>query len=422
LCCCSIISLFFVHCKKDPAAKTATQDGVGLVSSCGEPLTGSTVLDLIRDPDDVANDRMNLILYHYASALRTVLQDPALRCFVEEAAIASDNQGGVSMVALAQQNPAFLQAINNALRLSIAGHDWYPKGVEPGIESLTADPSWDAAGYLQARMAYPPYAYQPTLYFVYPPEHCVAERLPVIAIAQDVDDCDDVAGWRGEETVVLGEKDVQNSADPVLFVGPGRSVYQAAPIAGVNQVVLPPSGDIQPAGPAGNGNAGGVVNERYDVDIDVDLFQIKAGHRYESGPRSEISGVIEAFSLTSPNHVYTDFWEDFRKEQRRVHRNDINNSATFNNDLNAFHIPGPIYDSGVSSLFFLTYEHDWWASKKDVVNPCFSSSNYTVSVRMKYSHEWYFYHCGFGSTLFPVNGSVQEFQNDKCRFVLKRTN
>jgi hypothetical protein len=243
-----------------------------------------------------------------------------------------------------------------------------------------------------------------------------------VVIAQDVDDCDDLAGWKGLETVVLGEKDVDNSQDPVIFVGPGLSTYQLMPVAGagVNRVVLPPSNAVEPAGGIENNPLH--ATDRTDIAIDVDLFQIKAGFRYESSVRSEISGVIVAFSLTNPNQPYADFWEDFRKEQRRVHRNDINHSTTYYNDLHAFHIPGSMFDTGLSSLFFLTYEHDWWASKKDIADPCFTSSNYTASVRMKYSHEWYFYHCGYGSSLFPSTGTSREYENEKCRFVLKRTN
>ncbi len=67
----------------------------------------------------------------------------------------------------------------------------------------------------------------------------------------------------------------------------------------------------------------------------------------------------------------------------------------------------------------MTYEHDWYASKKTVVNDC---ASYNAEVRMKFSNEWYFKECGnqvMGEwPIDPLNVFLFHhiFSNEKCMF------
>lgn len=405
---------------KDQDLAGSTLQGKGLFSSCGDPLKANTVLGLVRDNEDAFNHRVNMILYHYGQALKAVSQDPAMLCFIEESIIEDQTQNGVSLVTMAQNNPAFGTALNAALRQSINANDIYPRGEEAGIEHDLSTPNFDVNGFLTSRLVYAPYNYKPVIYSIPGIPSCSPGRTPYILIEQDVDDCDDVAGWHGEDEVVMSEQDVAGATDPVIFVGPGLSTYifNGMAYGDANQVFVPESEYSLESAPV----PGPVtVGDRADVDIDADLHQIKAGYRYESGDRSEISGIYEAFDLLHPSVIHANFWDDFKKDERKIHKNDINNSTTFYDDRGAFKIPASMFETGVSSVFFVTYEYDWYANKKDLVNPCFPSSSYTMWARMKYSHEWYLMKCGYGSSWFPSVGSSKDFDETKCRFKLKRT-
>lgn len=120
--------------------------------------------------------------------------------------------------------------------------------------------------------------------------------------------------------------------------------------------------------------------------------------------------------------MVTRSWEDF--SPRKIHKNDINDSKTFFDDRDAFEIPTSDFTVG-RSIFYGAYEHDWYAGTKWVFNTCAASAfvlRHSVEVKMKFSHEWYFFNCGMASTIFPSTGSTWEVNNNKCRFVLKRVN
>jgi hypothetical protein len=417
------IGFFSVACEKElinAGGQAELRAPSTLVPSCDDQLDASTVLGLIRTPDDPVNDRVNLILYHYAQAIRVVSQNPTHLCYMQYLMIADTNQFGVSLYTLAQGDEAFAQALNMALRQSMFENDIYPKGEEPGIELLIASPEWDANSFLRGKMEYIPYTYDPVVYFIKRPVACDASKQPTIVIAQDVNDCDDVAGWRGNNEVLVSEAEASSSEDPIIFVGPGQGVYKTSQFTGQpNQVTLN-NEDIEesvsePSGPTG-------LEERSNIDIDADLHQIKAGYRYERSKRSEIYGWVVIYDPTSEFGVTNLSWEDF--SPRRIHKNDINDSKTFFDDRDAFQIPSSAFAVG-RSIFYGAYEHDWYASKKWVFNTCAASNfvlRHSVEVRMKFLHEWYFFNCGVASTIFPSTGSTWEANNNKCRFVLKRVN
>ncbi len=355
-----------------------------------------------------------MILYHYGQALRTVTQSPTHLCYLEAAMLADTAGIGISLYSLAQENPPFAQSLNDALRQSIAIHEIYPRNVEQGIELYLEDPSWDANAFLRGKMEYAPYKYEPVVYFVKRPIECIPNRQPTIVIAQDVNDCDDVAGWRGANEVIVSENEAKTSSEPIIFVGPGLGVFQSTSFTGgVNEVILTEPVAINTNTPPAEKQG---VGERTSMDIDVDIHQIDAGFRYEKGNRSEVVGFILIYDPGVWEYIYP--WFDF--SPRRIHKDDINVSRTFTNDLRAFSVPIPDGLPGGWSIFYGTWEEDWWASSKRLDNPC--STRNPVFVKMKYSHEWYFFACGYSGRIFPTSGSTWEVINEKCRFILIRKN
>jgi hypothetical protein len=416
----------FIGCVKEPQnnsllSDTADPETAALIlSGCPDLPKGNTVADMIRNPEDPADDRINLIMYHYGQALRKVAQNPDLLCYLEEAMIADQESEGVSLVKLASTNSQLYTALNAALRESIIGREFYPKGAEPGVESLAAQPDWDANRYLAGKMINQDYQYDPSVYFIKRPEACAKQLRPIILLAQEVNDCDDVAGWKGNDEIVMSEADVLSSADPVIFIAPGQGIYtiNGVSMGAANEVIIPADeldSEVLPPAPG----AAGEVRERTGPDVDVDLHQIKAGYRYETSDHSEISGMWYAYSVTNQNSIVSDFWEDFKKGEREIHKNDINISKEFTDDKDAFRVPDNIFDPGYARLAYAAYEHDWYASKKSIYT---CSPNHTFGPRMKYSHEWYFMDCGYASLMFFLPNSTRDINNSKCHFVMKRVN
>jgi hypothetical protein len=411
---------FLTSCEKDTSPSTGKEGDLPesgtLIPSCSDPLAANTVLGLIRTPDDPNNDRLNMMLYHYAKAIRVVAQNPTHLCYMETPMIADVGTIGVSLYTLAQNNASFAQALNAALRQSMSENNIYPKGDVQGIETSIADANWDANAFLRGKMERPPYAYEPIIYFVKRPTTCESNKLPTVVIAQDVNDCDDVAGWRGSDEVLVSENEAKTSTEPIIFVGPGLGTYKTdGYTGGVNEVILTKP-NINEEGVFLNDEIG--VSERADVGIDADLYQIKAGFRYESSKRSEIQGWLVTFAPFTPSIYVLNNWEDFNA--KKIHKDDINDSKLFTEDANAFTIAMASFDAG-RSIFYGTFEYDWWTSNKFISNSCSSTpASQSVYAKMKFSNEWYFFNCGVASAIFPSVGSTWEVNNNKCRFLLKR--
>ena len=416
---CCAFALLLANCEKDNltdiknTVNTAEHPGIGLVSSCGESLKAGTVLGLMADTEDAHNHRINQIIYHYGQAFKNIVQSPTYRCYLETALISDQEGVGVSIMQLAANNPEFALVLNAALRQSIVENNIYPKGVENGVEMLILNQNWNANAYLKSKMIYPPFNYDPIIYSVKHLETCESAKLPVVLLAQEVDECDDVPGWYGNTEILMSEDQVAASSDPIIFIGPRREI-SAGFLAGTDAETTANNEDALTAG------------DRVNVDVDVDLHQIKNGYRYETNSRSEISAIeiYYAGNNMTPSGIFWGYWADFTKNDRKIHKDDIASSHIFGDDKNAFTIPGSIFDTEVSVVHLFAYEHDWYASNKctDASGECLSPSGLQFKCRRKYEHEYYFMTCGYGSSMFKQSGSLFNVENEKCRFQLKRTN
>lgn len=410
------VSLFVVNCKKSAFEPTSAESlGVGLVSSCGDTLKANTVLGLVRNDHDPVDDKITLIQYHYALAIRQLAKNPTHRCYMVNAMLADTviGSGGASLLELAQGNSSFAEALNAQLRGSVNTNSTiYPRGTEqpePDIETVSASTTWDANSYLKSKTVYAPYSYHPAIYFIKKPASCVPpEGQPVsVMIAQDVDDCDDVAGWRGDEETLMSERDVNQSDEIVIFVGPGKSST-----GGVSPLVGENSG----------------ANQAYALQasdrgpVTMTTVQIKDGFRYENTGKSEFCGVFRlAPSFSIPSPLTPTVALDFLFNPCKISKKDIADSKLFTGlSANALSdLPQPITGG---DYFCVTYERDWWvgdSARKEVKDFCTNNPNNSFFLRMKYKTETYQVICGQQDTFWPGGVFGMSQTNAKGAFSIK---
>ncbi len=389
-----------LSCQKENLTRYDQHDSQSeLRSACLDQNSCSTILCYLEDDEDSENEKINMILYHYAKAIRDIASDSQFLCLMVNAMLEDTFAIGVSLPALAENNTSFRNAVNAALKASMSEEDIFPKD-EPGIDSLLQSEDWDANSFLKSQFTYGEIDYEPAIYFIKSPQSCDLEEDPLIVlIAEDVNCCEEVPGWKGEEEILVGEDEVMNSTGVIIFVG-----------LGYHQLIS--EGFSNPS----VNNAFNTADLRtLERTISVDEFQIKNGYRYESSCRSEVRGWVVVFSLTGPYPNINGSWGKTIK----IHKDDIAISKIFtNDDYDAFSLN---FEDFGKLAFIGTYEYDWWASKRFIPNVCSPYPEHVPWVRMKYFNEWYFHDCGYLSTWFPNVGSTKTFQNEKCMFKLKRT-
>jgi hypothetical protein len=391
-------------CQKENLGKhpnSINDRGGGFVSSCGESVPGNSVLELMVNPDDAEDTRINYILYHYAQAVRKAAANTTKRCQMVNALLATEGGlGTIPLLQFAQDNPAtFGDTLNSDIKLSISDEEVYPKGVEVGIDSLVQVPSWDANAFLRMKATYNSDTLdEPVIYFVKAPQSCDLNQEIVIVIGTDVDDCDDVAGWRGNEEIILSEAETDSTRDIVIFVGFGQRNL-------VSSLIDPKS----------QHNFGGNIVERANIDIDVDEHRIKK--RWDRSRRSEVMGQWTYYDPSVGSVEDSGLATDF--DPRKIHKNDIGpNGTLYTDDKKFFSIPNISW-----SIHVAVYEKDWYASFKDIKNNCVENDNYTMVGRRKFSSEVYLNECVIPAyTWFPSVGSTKSFDNNASYFKFKRRN
>jgi hypothetical protein len=250
----------------------------GFCSNCGDdPCAPKTVLEAVTTLADPANNQENMIYYHYAQAIRDAVKTPAfLQYIMNEMTV--NNQGvSVSIYRLAQNNPAFATYINTKLRQSILANYIYPRGVEPGIEALIVNPNWDANLYLKSHLQNAGFYFDPVVFYKTKPVP-TAVTLPVtVLIGQEVNDCDDAAGWKGDVESLVGEVEGRSGDRVVMIVGPGTD---------------------------GNVNTGISVASAAEAEdrtsrVSMKSIKIKgSAYRYENSGKSEITGAYIGYTYS----------------------------------------------------------------------------------------------------------------------------
>jgi hypothetical protein len=361
-----------------------------------------------------------MILYHYAQAVKEAAKDPVFRQYLVNSLTVNNQAKAPSLLTLAQGNASFSAFINTKLRQSMTDKNIYPKGVEAGVENLIALGTWDANTYLRGKMSHMGYTYDPVIYYMKKPEPTTNSIDATVLIAEDVNDCDDVAGWRGDIELLMSEAQATASNEFIIFVGPGKPVKSSnAEIVDDGEETKFETSSIL-SNPYINLFA---AEDRHGAHIDVSSVRINGcDYRYENSGRSEIAGWVVGFN-TSPvvaevfrNHAA--FFDKFKKcticDAKLV---------TYTPPLLISDVPT---GWATSSAFIGFYEHDWYvlaANTKTVSCSCSGTSTIPdVSLQMKYSNEWYINteFCGTGTSLLPASGSTATGTNTKATFLLTR--
>ncbi len=359
--------------------------------------SATQVIELLKDENDTQNDRANMILFHYANAVRAAIKDPELLTAILKATEEDVNAFGVSIPGLMSQSQQMQHVVEGSLLASVEQNNIYPKQES----DLTKD---DVSDYLTRNMYFYEAQYKPVVYRHTNDDGAVKPRDQevIVAIAESVNDENEVIAYRGEEMFLLSEADAADSKDIIIFVGVGDDSGSK----GSNVIIVNPD------------NPDGVpVESRADIKIIADNHRIKAGHRYESDNYSELRGFRMTFIPNQPIIGNLSNWIEFNT--RDIHYSYIDQGWLFTTDRDAFNIAESAFN-GNQFVFFGVYEEDWYASSKIIVNGCSNISSHSVQGKRKYSHEWYFFSCGQANQLWPSVGDNVIFENEKCMFDLKR--
>jgi hypothetical protein len=223
-----------------------------------------------------------------------------------------------------------------------------------------------------------------------------------------VTDDDAVLAYRNDDddAFLLNEEDALQSEDEIFFIGVGE---------------IPDNVDEQPFIIDGGSDYTATeefASLRSTQTMELDRHQVKAGFRFDNNNLSEIKSWRLYFN---PNIVdptpRLDTW-DFNKV--KIHKNNINNSVIFTNDLGGFNIGTSDFFDNNLQVFLGTYEYDWYASPKVIENTCSNFIAHSVKLRRKYSEEFYFADCGTFPSFWPTHSSRTIFSNEKCMFDVRR--
>ncbi|MDO8366580.1 MAG: hypothetical protein Q7T20_07290 [Saprospiraceae bacterium] len=400
----AIFAVFIIpSCKKETTnleIKASDRDGEDILtpscedycSECGDDVcTPSTVLEAITDTGDASNNKVNIILFHYAQAVREAAKNTTYRQYIENALTVNNVGVSVSLLTLSDNNSSFATFLNSKLRQSMSENNIYPRGVVTGIDSDIADTTWDANSFLKGELAYGSDSYDPVVYYLSKPDAGAANYPVSVLIAQEVNDCDDVAGWKGDTPALVGETEGRDDSRSVMIVGPGAD-------GNTSEGLAPPPTEA----PAG---------DRVTTTVNMKNLKIKGlNYRYEKNGKSEVTGCWIKFS---PSPVVKNGYNFYLK----VCKDDIKNQTTISSNINI------VSDSdwNSNSYWIGFYEYDWYAFGSNWTMPTPSGcTTETVKTQRKFIHEWYNYDfCGTGLSYFgSTSGGDATQENSKSKFVI----
>lgn len=345
------------------------------------------VLDGVKDTSDIENNKVNMILFHYAQAVREAAKNPTYRQLMENALTNNGKGVTTSLLTLASMNASFGNFLNSKLRQSMSENNIYPRGVISGIDTYIANSSWDANSFLKGKLSYGSENYEPVIYYLSQPNSNAANYPVTVLIAQEVNDCDDVAGWKGDTPVLVGEAEGRSGNRSVIIVGPGLD-------GNTFEGVAPPTE---------------VPEDRTTTTVNMSTLKIKgSSYRYEKSGKSEVTGAWIKFS---PTPVVKNGYNFYLK----VCKDDIEDQNTISNSIT-------IVSDGswnTNSYWIGFYEYDWFASSWTMPTPSGCTTE-TVKTQRKYIHEWYnFDFCGTGLSYFgSTMGGTATADNTKSTFTI----
>lgn len=361
-------------------------------SDCGDKdvCAPSTVLEAVTDTGDASNNKVNMILFHYAQAVREAAKNATYRQYMENELTDNNLAVSVSLLTIAGNNSGFATFINSKLRQSMSENNIYPRGVVSGIDSDIADTTWDANSFLKSELFYGSDYYEPVIYYLTKPDAGAANYPVSVLISQEVNDCDDIAGWKGDTPALVGEAEAKDDSRSVIIVGPGAHGSTSAGL-------VPPPTEAS--------------EDRVTTVVRMKNLKIKgSAFRYERSGKSEVTGCFIKFS---PLPVVANGYNFYLK----VCKDDIEDQKTINSSIN---IVSDV-DWNTNSYWIGFYEYDWFAFGSNWTMPTPSGcTTESVKTQRKYIHEWYNVDfCGTGLSYFgSVNGGDATQENSKSKFVI----
>jgi hypothetical protein len=212
--------------------------------------------------------------------------------------------------------------------------------------------------------------YRPTIY-IPNKRHADFQRAPVIAIGEGVaapqgKSGDHIVGWRIDDDgrshrVILGENEAKAMVAPLLIVTNDDTPEEGAVV---------PTSAVRPQEGAGDV---GALSFSYG---EVPILEYKIAYNYEGSGNNDYSYVFRRL----------DYSGYIGEEPDRMHIADISPSqvgTTFYPGDKFIYVP-----SGIRGAWVVTFEYDWYASKKSVT-VSEGPNSVTLTPRMKYSNEYY---------------------------------
>ncbi|MEP6795646.1 MAG: hypothetical protein ABJB16_15055 [Saprospiraceae bacterium] len=227
----------------------------------------------------------------------------------------------------------------------------------------------------------------------------------ITAIAESVNDADEVLAFIDTDTFLLSEVDAEESSSTIVFIGDGARE------------------DINFSDPTPEENHS---SSRHDeLNFEVDSWKIQSGHRYENDHYSEI--IVYAVQFLD-NGTVTRSYDCLPFRPKSVYYLDIDNTGggtVFNTNEGLWATDQTEFNNDVN-VHLGAYEYDWYSSKKNLTPTCADDFPSFTGVgrycRMKYSNEWYFFECLDLPARWPTNNTswTLDVSNAKCDFRVLR--
>jgi hypothetical protein len=353
-----IAAAFVVSCAKnddDTAVDTTqTQALATAQQDCSQVLVNNTVTQLLEANSENAEDmKQNMIIFHYANAFRAITENSTYKQNIAEAFI-QNSLHQVTVPDLISVYPAMASLLNEKLIESIdKNRNVFPYNSDPDVANFAQDPNWDANAYLIANDNYHGEAYAPTIYSASEDFSQISTtQIPTIAISQDVNDCDEIIGWKGSDVKLLDQSAVENGSDFVILVDNG-------------DVETTSSSKVQIL-KSSKTNAVTATERMAGLTVVLDALKIKGGFRFGSFKRSaKVMGGILVFKN---NSFDSGFRADMAWNPIKVTVDDVNNSRnfTYSPGKPSFTIP---MNRVEDRLHMAIWESDWNRSLKIIPQP-----------------------------------------------------
>ncbi|MDX2304112.1 MAG: hypothetical protein NW226_14995 [Microscillaceae bacterium] len=313
------------------------------------------IAELIKNPDDPQDEKINEALFGVVQAFEEISKNPKLMKWVLEEIKAQN--GEMNLVDLAAKNRHFSLTLEKGLEKVYQKNNLSKSG-DSFLESTHKSMKY-------GKVNYGPNAYIPNA------EIADFNQEPVISVGTDIenitglDDLDELADYDDDyipgriyhtngtyQEVIVGEQTAMTTTQPIVVISPSNQDLTPVPVD------APQKANTNPL------VTGYQINFPYDKSRRSE-YRIVSIPLYFGGGHGANSSNGIGYNIS------------------KVHKNDIGkifNNVNFTIPVNNINI--------AAGAWIVTFEYDWWASKKYItVNG--GPFSRTLACKMKYSDNWY---------------------------------